>query len=351
VPNVITLDGIPVGSSHHPYCIAELGHNHMGDLREAKKLISMAAAAGVQATKIQKRNNRELYTDSFYNSPYNSENAYAPTYGAHRDYLEFSSGEYFELQDHADQCGVSFIATAFDLPSLEFLQELDVPYFKIASGSIQNPLLLRETARLGKPVLASLGGAGDELVRRVAETILKENDKLVLLHCTAAYPAKPEELGLGRIEWLADEYPECVIGYSDHDDGIALAAAAYAYGARVFEKHVTLDHTNKGTDHAFSLEPGGLHAYVKNLHEAYVSRVKLNHPINAERRPIYKMGYAVYPARDLPKELVIKPTDLVIKSPADGIPAWEFDSLIGRRLTRDIKKEEKLDWSDFDGEH
>ena len=323
----------------------------MGSLREAKKLISVAATAGVQAVKLQRRDNRELYTERFYNSPYNAENSYGPTYGTHRDYLEFDEGGYFELQDYADQLGVTFIATAFDLPSLEFLQKLDVPYFKIASGSIQNPLLLREAASLGKPVLASLGGASDELVRRVAETILKTNDNLVLLHCTASYPARPEDLGLGRIEWLVDQYPECVIGLSDHDDGISLVAAAYAYGARVFEKHITLDHTNRGTDHAFSLEPGGLHAYVKNLHEAYVSRGKLNHPLEVERGPIYKMGYACYPATDLPKGAVIKLTDLVIKSPAEGLPGWAFDELIGKRTARDLAKEEVLEWSDFEGEH
>ena len=347
----VTLDGISVGSSHYPYTIAELGHNHMGDIREAKKLMVVAQAAGVQAVKLQRRDNHALYTERFYNSPYGGENSYADTYGTHRDYLEFSLGDYLELQDYADQLGITFIATAFDLPSVEFLQELDVPYFKIASGSIQNPLLLRRVASLGKPVVASLGGAPDELVRRVAETFLTANVPLVLLHCTAAYPAKPEQLGLGRIEWLADQYPECVIGFSDHDDGVALAAAAYAYGARVFEKHITLDHTNRGTDHAFSLEPGGLHAYVKNLHEAYVSRVKLSHPLDVERGPVYKMGAAVYPARDLSKGLVIQPTDLVIKSPADGLPGWEFDSLIGKRTTVDLKKEQPLDWAYFDGEH
>ena len=347
----VILDGIPVGSSNYPYTIAELGHNHMGSLHEAKKLISVAATAGVQAVKLQRRDNRELYTERFYNSPYNAENAYGPTYGTHRDYLELSPGDYFELQDYADELGVTFIATAFDLRSLDFLQKLDVPYFKIASGSIQNPLLLREVARLGKPVLASLGGASDELVRRVAETILKENDNLVLLHCTAAYPARPKDLGLGRIEWLADQYPECVIGFSDHDDGIAMAAAAYAYGARVFEKHITLDHTNRGTDHAFSLEPGGLHAYVKNLYEAYVSRGKLDHPLESERGPIHKMGYACYPAVDIPKNSIISPTMLVIKSPAEGLPGWAWDELIGKRTARDLAKEEVLEWSDFEGEH
>ena len=157
----VVLDGISVGSSHYPYTIAELGHNHMGDIREAKRLMVVAQAAGVQAVKLQRRDNHALYTERFYNSPYGGENSYADTYGAHRDYLEFSLTDYLELQDYADQLGITFIATAFDLPSVEFLQELDVPYFKIASGSIQNPLLLRRVASLGKPVVASLGGAPD----------------------------------------------------------------------------------------------------------------------------------------------------------------------------------------------
>jgi len=155
----VVLDGTPVGNGHPPYVIAECGHNHMGSMDEAKRLISVAAAAGVNAVKFQKRFNRELYTQPFYDSPYNSEAAYAPTYGAHRDFLEFDADQYRELQAYAAGVKITFIATPFDLPSVAFLEDLNVPYYKVASGSVQNPLLLRAIGSLGKPVVVSFGGA------------------------------------------------------------------------------------------------------------------------------------------------------------------------------------------------
>jgi len=347
----VVLDGTPVGNVHPPYIIAEVGHNHMGSMDEAKRLISVAAVAGVNAVKFQKRLNSELYTKSFYDSPYNSEVAYAATYGTHRDFLEFDAGQYRELQAYAAQHKITFISTPFDIPSVEFLEDLGVPFYKVASGSVQNPLLLRAIASKRKPVVVSFGGAKSDTILRIVTELEKCGHPLVLLHCTAAYPAPPAFLGLRRIAWLKNKFPQHVVGFSDHDDGIAIGAAAYAHGARVFEKHVTLDHSNRGTDHAFSLEPGGLQAYVRNLNETWAADQLLDHPVELELKPIYKMGSAVYPARDLEPGRVISADDLVIKSPADGLPGWAYDELINRRLNCRVKAEQPLRWEYFDGEH
>ena len=188
----VILDGIPVGKNYPPYTIAEIGHNHMSNMDECKRLFSMAKDAGAQAVKLQKRHNKTLYTEEFYNSAYESENAYRPTYGAHRDYLEFSLEQYLELQEFATNLEITFIATPFDLPSVDFLEVLDVPYYKIASGSITNPLLLRKVARLGKPVLSSFGGATPEEVERVVLLFADAGTELILLHCVAGYPPRPE---------------------------------------------------------------------------------------------------------------------------------------------------------------
>jgi len=343
----IVLDGLTVGEERPPYVIAEAGNNHMGDLEEAKRLMEMAREAGANAIKFQKRDNATLFTKKFYNSPYNSESAYANTYGAHRDYFEFSLGQYLELKAYADFLGITMIATPFDLPSVDFLENVEIPFYKVASGSIHNPLLLKRIAATEKPIIASFGGCDWDTMEKAVHVLTERGSPLVMLHCTASYPAKPEYLGLERIAIMRFEYPDQVIGFSDHDDGIAMAVAAYTLGARVFEKHITMSHTNRGTDHAFSLEYFGLRSYVANLHKAHEAIKVLNHPLEIEKGPIYKMGYAVYPAAALKAGTIILPDDLVIKSPMEGLEGWEYNKIVGMTLARDVEKEQPLSWDDF----
>ena len=344
----VVLDGITVGLNRPPYIIAEGGNNHMGNIEECKRLMSMARDAGANAFKLQKRDNKQLYTKKFYDSNYNSEAAYGPTYGTHRDFLEFSLVEYLELQQFANFLGITFIVSAFDLNSLDFLEALDVPFYKIASGSITNPLLLRRVARLRKPILVSFGGATTTEVARTVKMLSAQGSPVILLHCVAGYPPKPEELSLDRILVLRREYPNNVIGFSDHDDGISMALVAWAKGARVFEKHITLSHTNKGTDHPFSLEYMGLRAYVGNLHEAERASVLLDQPLESEIRPLYKMGAACYFNKDMKIGDVVTVDNLVLKSPADGLLGWEYDDLIGKFLFEEVDKENPLVWEMFE---
>ena len=343
----VVLDGITVGEDYPPYVIGEAGNNHMGDIEEAKRLIEMARDAGANAVKFQKRDNVTLFTKDFYNSPYNSESAYAPTYGAHRDYFEFSLGQYFELAAYAKYVGITMIATPFDVPSVDFLEMVGIPFYKVASGSVTNPILLRKIASMGKPIIASFGGANFDTIEKAVAVLRGRGAPLVLLQCTASYPAKPADLSLDRISILRRDYPQHVIGFSDHDDGIAMAVAAYTLGARVFEKHITMSHTNRGTDHAFSLEYFGMRSYVSNLHKAHAAVNYKEQPMEVELNPLYKMGYAVYPAMDLPEGITILPEHLVIKSPLKGLVGWEYDELIGKKTTRMLKKEERLSPEDF----
>jgi sialic acid synthase SpsE len=146
------------------------------------------------------------------------------------------------------------------------------------------------------------------------------------------------------------DYPEHVIGFSDHQDGIDQAVAAYTLGARVFEKHITMSHSNRGTDHAFSLEYFGLKSYVNNLYKTWMAIKALDYPLETEERPLYKMGYAVYPAKDLKAGIILMPEDLVIKSPMEGLVGWEYDKIVGMELANDVEKEQPLDWADFIGE-
>ncbi len=320
------------------FVIAEIGHNHQGDLEKAKALILQAKNCGVNAVKLQKRDNKSLYSEEMYNKPYEHENSFGRTYGEHREFLEFDREEYAELKRYCRELGITFFATVFDFTSADFLAELEMPAYKIASGDLKNIPLINYVARFGKPVIVSTGGGTMEDVQRVYDLVMPVNPQLCLLQCTASYPAPPEDLNLNVIGSLRERFPDTVIGFSDHYNGISMAVAAYVLGARVLEKHFTLNHTWKGTDHAFSLEPSGMQKMVRDLRRvraALGDGVKTNLPVETEA--IVKMGKKIVAAKDLSAGHVLKAQDFDIKSPGDGLSPCEIENLIGRKLNRPIR--------------
>jgi sialic acid synthase len=340
----LTIDGRRIADDTPCFVIAEIGHNHQGSVERARELIRAAHETGVDAVKLQKRDNRRLYTSALYDSPYDNENSFGPTYGAHREALELDRDAYVELRDEARSLGLAFFATAFDEPSADLLAELDVPAFKIASGDLTNTPLLRHVAGFGKPLVVSTGGATIEDVDRAVETVVGAGGSLCLLQCTAAYPAAVEDLNLGVISTLRGRYPELVIGLSDHQDGIAMAPVAYMLGARVVEKHFTLSHTAKGTDHAFSLMPEGMRKLVRDLRRVPIAIGDgVKRPLPSEEKPLLKMGKQLVAARALAAGHVLADGDLVAKSPADGgLPPYALDELLSRPLLRALAEEEAI---------
>jgi sialic acid synthase len=327
----ITIGSHEIGDHTPCYVIAEIGHNHQGSLAKARELFAAAEDAGAHAVKLQKRDNRGLYTRAAYQKPYDNENSYGATYGEHREFLEFGQREYEELGAYAAELKVDFFSTAFDIRSADFLERLGVPAYKIASGDLKSTPLLKHVARFGKPMIVSTGGATVEDVQRAYDAIMPLNPQLAILQCTAGYPAAFEELDLRVIETYRQRFPAAVIGFSSHDNGIAMPVAAYMLGARIIEKHFTLNRAMKGTDHAFSLEPVGLKKLVRDLertHQAMGNGVKKIY--ESERAPILKMGKSLVIARDLPSGHIIGPQDIVMKSPAGGIPPYELDNVLGR---------------------
>ena len=332
-----------VGDHTRCYVIAEVGHNHQGSLQKARELFREAKLAGAHAVKLQKRDNRGLYTRAAYQKPYDNENSFGATYGEHREFLEFGLKEYQELLRYAQELGIDFFATAFDVASADFLAGLDVPAYKIASGDLRSTPLLKYVAGFGKPLILSTGGAQLEDVQRAYDTIMPVNPQLGLLQCTAGYPAAFEELDLRVVEQYRERFPGAVIGYSGHDNGIAMPVAAYVLGARIVEKHFTLNRAMKGTDHAFSLEPLGLRKMVRDLertHAALGDGVKKIY--DSEKAPILKMGKSLVVARDLPSGHVLGPADVVMKSPAGGIPPYALDTVLGRTTLRPLHEDDFL---------
>lgn len=346
----LTIDGTRVADDTPCYVIAEIGHNHQGSVEQCCTMIDVAARAGVDAVKLQKRDNPRLFTQAQLSQPYENENSYGPTFGEHRAALEFDVDAYRTVIAHARECGVTLFATAFDAASADLLAGLDLPAYKIASGDLTNIPLIEHVARIGRPVIISTGGADLEDVTRAHAAASAITDQVAILQCTAGYPAAWGELDLRVIETYRDTFPGSVVGFSSHDNGIAMATAAVALGARIVEKHFTLDRTMKGTDHSFSLEPQGITKLVRDLrrlHDALGDGTKRRY--ESEAAPIRKMGKAIYTARALPEGHVLTAEDLATRSPADGLPPYRLADVIGRPLAHAVEAEHAIATSDLRG--
>jgi sialic acid synthase len=328
-----------VGAAGDCYVVAEVGHNHQGSVEQAMQLFDEAKRCGADAVKLQKRSNRELYTREYFARPYEHENSFGQTYGEHREFLEFGRQEYELLRDYARTLDITLFATAFDPPSVEFLAALEMPAYKVASADLNNLPLLRLVAETGKPVILSTGAATIEDVQRAYEVVAAINDQVALLQCTAAYPADWHELDLRVISDYARRFPEAVIGLSSHDNGIAMAVAAYVLGARMIEKHFTLNRALKGTDHAFSLEPQGFEKMVRDLRRTRVAMGDGRKRVyESEANAAVKMGKKLVAARDLAPGERLGEHDIALKSPGDGIPPTELHRFLGQAMRRAVSE-------------
>lgn len=249
--------------------IAEIGSNHGGSVSTAVDMIRIAAACKADAVKFQCRDNATLYSDTLLNAAYENEHSYGKTYGEHRQALELSDAALATCCFESERSHVLCFSTAFDEPSVDRIVKLGMPAIKIASGGLTDKRLLRHAALSGLPIILSTGGGTFREIDDAVDLITCYTQRLAILHCTAAYPVRDfTELNLACIATMRERYPEYVIGWSGHDSGIAMATAAYTLGARIIEKHFTLNRANKGTDHAFSLEPAGLSKLCRDLRRA-----------------------------------------------------------------------------------
>jgi N-acetylneuraminate synthase len=257
----VTIGTSTIGAGHPAYLIGEIGLNHNGDIEIAKRLIDVAAAAGCQAVKFQKRT-PEISTPADMRDVQRETPWGLMSYLDYRYRVEFGRAEYEKIATHAADRGVQWFASPWDVPSVEFLEELDVPTHKVASASLTDHDLLRALADTGKPIIASTGMSTLEEIDAAVGVL--GTDKLVLLHATSTYPLPPEEANLRTIDTLRERYG-VPVGYSGHERGLQISLAAVALGAVAVERHITLDRTMWGSDQAASLEPGGLHNLVRDI--------------------------------------------------------------------------------------
>lgn len=346
----IQLGSQTVGESQPTYIIAEIGINHQGNVEIAKKLIDEAAHAGANAVKFQKRSIQRILTQEGLEMPYENRNSFGKTYGEHKKALELSERDYEELQTYAQEHNVDFIASGWDEESIDFLDNLGVPFFKMASADLTNIPLLVHTASKKKPMILSTGMANMEMVETAVEAIKAFQVPLCLLQCTSTYPSVFEEVNLGVIQTYKNRFPNAVIGYSGHELGIAISEAAVALGAKIVERHFTLDRTMKGGDHAASLEPGGFSKLVRDIRHIEAALGGSTKEVQESEAPIFKkLAKSIVSLVNISEGTVLTRDMLTTKGPGTGISPARLNELVGKKLNKSVSadvvlKEEDINW-------
>jgi len=318
------------------YVIAEAGLNHNGSLKIAKKLIDVAAIAGVDAVKFQKRTVNRLAIKSILDEKDDRFPGFGNTYREIREHLEFTLGQYRELKLYAESKGLDVIVTAFDIDAVDFLQELGVRIYKLASHSLTNIELLDYLARLKKPTILSTGMAELEEIDRAVEVFRWHDTPLSLMHCVSAYPTPLTECNLAMINVLKERYGLSV-GYSGHELGYLPTLIAVAMGAQLVERHYTLDKNMTGFDHKMSLNSDELISMVRDIRDVPGIQGTGRKEVS-ETEWITRRKYHVSMASEtaIPAGTVL--VDEMVKwcNPGTGIPAKMAHTVLGKRAKRDI---------------
>lgn len=262
MPDFVEIAGRPVGHGQRTYVIAEIGINHNGEVDLARRLVDVAVAAGCDAVKFQKRTPElcvpQDQRDLLRQTPWG-----LMTYFAYKERIEFGQAEFEAIDAHCRAVGIQWFASCWDLPSVDFIEQFDPPCHKVASASITDLALLERLRATGRPIILSTGMSSMEEITRAVETVGRS--KLLLAHATSTYPCPPHELNLRMIDTLRRQF-QVPVGYSGHETGLQTTVAAVVVGACFVERHITLDRAMWGTDHAASVEPGGLSRLVRDIH-------------------------------------------------------------------------------------
>ena len=323
-----------------PYVIAEIGNNHQVNIDMALKMIKIAKEyCKVDAVKFQKRDNNILFTKEYYNKPYSE----GETYGEHRKVLEFGMEEYKKIKKLCEEIDVDLIVTPFEVNSLRFLEDLGIKIYKIASSDLTNIPLIREVAKLKKPVIVSTGGANLKDIQIAYNTIKEYHNNMALLHCVAKYPPAKNEINLNIIKTLLENFEDVVIGYSGHDIGIKASLLANAMGATIIEKHFTLDKKLKGGDHKISLEPDEMKKLVEELDDNFELLGSKEKRLNDYEIPaITKLGKSIYAKKKILKGEKITTDNICLKSPAGFMSPQKYNEILGKTVKYDIEEDKPI---------
>ena len=335
-----------------PYIIAEIGVNHEGSLDLAKRLIELAKEGGADGAKFQSYKADTLASK---NSPAYWDTSKEATRSQHelfQKYDNFEPEDYAELARHAAECDIDFLSTPFDDAAVDYLAPL-VPFYKIASADITNTPLLRRVARTKKPVVLSTGASNMDEIRWSVHTLHEAGaTDVVLLHCILNYPCENRNAHVRMITGLAEEFPEYLIGYSDHtvpDPDMTALAVAYSLGAVVLEKHFTHDKTLPGNDHYHAMDVHDLRRFVDRMATIadILGEESDKAPIASEDISRLNARRSIVLARPVRSGQVLTESDLTYKRPGTGVGPQEWDRVIGMTVTKDLPDDHVLTWDDL----
>ncbi|XP_039273234.2 N-acetylneuraminate-9-phosphate synthase-like [Styela clava] len=333
-----------IGGEHPCFIIAEIGQNHQGDIEIAKEMIKMAKDCGADCAKFQKCQLDQKFNKKALQRPYTSKHSWGATYGEHKAFIEFTEEQFIDLRNYANEIGIIFSSSAGDASSIDLLDRIGVPFFKIASVDAGNYQFIQHAASKGKPLIISTGMQNMDTVREVYQRMKKINPKFSILQCTSTYPQPVEDTHLRVIQSYKTEFPEVPIGYSGHEAGTAITIAAVTLGAKIVERHVTLDKNWKGNDHMSSLEPRELKQLVEDIRTVEKALGTTEKKIRKSEEPCYlKLGKTVVASHKLTAGHVITENDLAMKvAEPKGIRTENCEKIIGRRIKRNIEEDESI---------
>ncbi|MEM7489072.1 MAG: N-acetylneuraminate synthase family protein [Pseudomonadota bacterium] len=330
--------------------IAEVAQAHDGSLGTAHAFVDVAARCGADAIKFQ---THIAAAESTAREPWRKK--FSRQDDSRYDYwrrMEFTEAQWQGLADHAREVGLHFLSSPFSPEAVALLKRVGVPGWKVASGEVDEPRLIGAMVETGQPVILSSGMSDTAETDRAARTILDAGCPLAILQCTTSYPVAPEAVGLNVMQDFAARYPQAAVGLSDHSATIFPGLAAATLGAQVIEVHLTLSRDMFGPDVSSSLTPEELTLLCEGVRFNEVMRANPvdKHALAEEMAPMRAIfGKSVVAARDLPAGTVLAASDVAAKKPGGGIPAREIETLVGRRLTRDVAADDPLAPGDLDG--
>ncbi len=333
------------------FFIAEIGNNHNGDYYLAKRTIEQAAKAGADAVKFQKRSIPDTFAKELLEREQVKDRVFGKTYQEYRQKLELSHDDYVNLKKHAEELGLIFFSTPFDFKSVDFLEDIGIQAYKIASFDVTNWPLLKYIAQKNKPIFLSLGMSTLKEADRAVQLILKYNQQLIIKHCVTIYPPADENLNLATIQYLIKRYYPLPVGYSGHEKDILPSLIAATLGAKTIERHFTLDKNLPGPDHnTVSIEPDEFKQMVDQTRRMEISLgIPTKKLWQEEMRVRGKHGKSLVSTQDIPAGQIITPSMLVPKSPGYGLPPYMLKKVIGRKVKSDIPADtvitdDVIDW-------
>jgi len=335
-----------ISSKEAPLIIAELGINHGGDLLVAEQMVKSAADRGCEVIKHQTHFlDDEMTPDAKQIMPPNANVSIWDV----MEKCSLTKDEEIKLKKQVEDLGMIYISTPFSRSAADFLNDINVPAFKIGSGECDNLLLIEYIADFGKPIILSTGMQNLLSVEKPVEILEKKNIEYALLECTNIYPCPPEDIALGSLAQLSDKFPNAEIGFSDHSIGPTMALAAIALGATIVEKHFTDTKDRQGPDISCSMDPDELEYLIKKSKEIAYSRDRSKFIANLEK-DVYKFARSsIVSDKNLKKGDTIDRQNIWARRPGNGeIPAFEFEKVLGKTLKRDIAKNTQLKWSDLE---